>query len=47
MELIDTLPILAIIYAFFYTGSKVCFSFFSLWEIKSYFKLYDNIIDED
>jgi poly-beta-1,6-N-acetyl-D-glucosamine synthase len=46
MEITDALPFLAIVYAFFYTGSKVCFSFLSLWEIKSYFKVYDHIIDE-
>lgn len=47
MELIDLLPFLAIVYAFAYTGSKVCFSFLSLWEIRSYFKRYDHIIDAD
>lgn len=46
MELTDLLPFLAILYAVFYTGSKVSFSFLSLWEIKSYFKVYDHIIDE-
>jgi poly-beta-1,6-N-acetyl-D-glucosamine synthase len=46
MELSDLLPILAILYAVFYTGSKISFSFLSLWEIKSYFKIYDHIIDE-
>ena len=47
MELPDLLPVLAILYAFFYTGSKVSFSFLSLWEIRSYFRKYDHIIDED
>lgn len=47
MEWIDSLPFLAMAYAIFYTGSKVTFSFLSLWEIKSYFKVYDHIIDED
>lgn len=47
MEWIDSLPFLAVVYAIFYTGSKVSFSFLSLWEIKSYFKVYDHIIDED
>ena len=46
MELFDVLPFLGILYAFLYTGSKVCFSFLSLMEIKSYFKRYDHIIDE-
>lgn len=47
MELIDVTAFFGILYAFFYTGSKVTFSFLSLWEIKSYFKVYDHIIDED
>src|SRR5688572_26745477 len=47
MELLDFLPILVMLYAFFYTVSKVSFSFLSLWEIRSYFKKYDHIIDED
>jgi cellulose synthase/poly-beta-1,6-N-acetylglucosamine synthase-like glycosyltransferase len=46
MELNDALPFLAVLYAVLYTGSKVSFSFLSLWEIKSYFKVYDHIIDE-
>jgi cellulose synthase/poly-beta-1,6-N-acetylglucosamine synthase-like glycosyltransferase len=46
MELPDLLPLLAILYAVLYTGSKVSFSFLSLWEIRSYFKVYDHIIDE-
>lgn len=47
MELIDIPPFLAFLYACCYTGSKVCFSFLSLWEIRLYFKKYDHIIDED
>ena len=47
MELIDVTSVFGILYAFLYTGSKVTFSFLSLWEIKSYFKVYDHIIDED
>ena len=47
MQLTDLLPFLAILYAICYTASKVSFSFLSLWEIRSYFKKYDHIIDED
>jgi biofilm PGA synthesis N-glycosyltransferase PgaC len=46
MESVDILPFLAILYACCYTGSKVCFSFLSLMEIRSYFEKYDHIIDE-
>jgi len=47
MDLFDIAPFLAIVYALCYTGSKVSFSFLSLWEIRSYFRKYDHIITED
>lgn len=47
MDLIDIAAFLGILYACLYTGSKVTFSFLSLWEIKAYFKVYDHIIDEE
>ena len=47
MELIDVFSSLGVCYAFCYTGSKVTFSLLSLFEIRSYFKKYDHVIDED
>ena len=42
----DIVLYVGVVYAFFYTGSKLIFSALSLLEIRNYFKQYDHIIDQ-